>query len=441
MTEAVEERDSPKLEQFRPDLNPRPPTPPPFVHYERPSENHASKYVRKEAFSSSIRGPTIGFSQANAALLRHIAPDRPELVSSEIEIHSNVDSPRDDPSLKLPGIISEHQIKPESTKPDLKTKAVEVLNYLNYLPDASCEALPPSSRDRHQPPPLKDLLDDRIEHRAPSHNHLENEPPKSSDLRKFLITDPESKDSLPALRPPDDLNTRLPPIQTQLGQLAPGAPQTTTGPLSILLTGSYSLPPVTAVSSPPLARTETASWEPQRALAPPKIPASPYSHLSPVSSQDISAVSSPVSHPNYWRGTPKPNVRYLYDPPSTASAPATNYPTPTDQAPGSCESPYAPTPHGNGAPTSTGTFKCHHPGCTAPPFQTQYLLNSHANVHSQDRPHFCPIEGCSRGPGGKGFKRKNEMIRHGLVHNSPGYVCPFCPDQQHKYPRPDNLQR
>ncbi|KKK15710.1 hypothetical protein AOCH_007538, partial [Aspergillus ochraceoroseus] len=417
MTEAVEERDSPKLEQFRPDLNPRPPTPPPFVHYERPSENHASKYVRKEAFSSSIRGPTIGFSQANAALLRHIAPDRPELVSSEIEIHSNVDSPRDDPSLKLPGIISEHQIKPESTKPDLKTKAVEVLNYLNYLPDASCEALPPSSRDRHQPPPLKDLLDDRIEHRAPSHNHLENEPPKSSDLRKFLITDPESKDSLPALRPPDDLNTRLPPIQTQLGQLAPGAPQTTTDPLSILLTGSYSLPPVTAASSPPLARTETASWEPQRALAPPKIPASPYSHLSPVSSQDISAVSSPVSHPNYWRGTPKPNVRSWELRIAICSYSAWKR---------------GPNIHRDIQMPPSGVY--------GPPFQTQYLLNSHANVHSQDRPHFCPIEGCSRGPGGKGFKRKNEMIRHGLVHNSPGYVCPFCPDQQHKYPRPDNLQ-
>lgn len=62
-------------------------------------------------------------------------------------------------------------------------------------------------------------------------------------------------------------------------------------------------------------------------------------------------------------------------------------------------------------------------------------------MHSQDRPHFCPVEGCPRGVGGKGFKRKNEMMRHGLVHNSPGYVCPFCPDQQHKYPRPDNLQR
>ncbi|KAF2141971.1 uncharacterized protein K452DRAFT_200328, partial [Aplosporella prunicola CBS 121167] len=86
-------------------------------------------------------------------------------------------------------------------------------------------------------------------------------------------------------------------------------------------------------------------------------------------------------------------------------------------------------------------FKCDHPGCTAPPFQTQYLLNSHANVHSQARPHYCPVPGCSRAEGGKGFKRKNEMIRHGLVHESPGYVCPFCPERDHKYPRPDNLQR
>jgi hypothetical protein len=33
------------------------------------------------------------------------------------------------------------------------------------------------------------------------------------------------------------------------------------------------------------------------------------------------------------------------------------------------------------------------------------------------------------------------MIRHGIIHESPGYVCPFCPDREHKYPRPDNLQR
>lgn len=88
-----------------------------------------------------------------------------------------------------------------------------------------------------------------------------------------------------------------------------------------------------------------------------------------------------------------------------------------------------------------GTYVCTVKGCTAPAFQTQYLLNSHANVHSSARPHYCPVAGCSRSEGGKGFKRKNEMIRHGLVHDSPGYVCPFCPDRDHRYPRPDNLQR
>lgn len=92
-------------------------------------------------------------------------------------------------------------------------------------------------------------------------------------------------------------------------------------------------------------------------------------------------------------------------------------------------------------PEGIGAFICKFPGCKAPPFQTQYLLNSHANVHSSARPHYCPVKGCPRSEGGKGFKRKNEMIRHGLVHDSPGYVCPFCPDREHKYPRPDNLQR
>ncbi|KAJ4264724.1 hypothetical protein NW762_004967 [Fusarium torreyae] len=89
----------------------------------------------------------------------------------------------------------------------------------------------------------------------------------------------------------------------------------------------------------------------------------------------------------------------------------------------------------------SGSYTCTFSGCNAAPFQTQYLLNSHMNVHSSARPHYCPVKGCPRSEGGKGFKRKNEMIRHGLVHDSPGYVCPFCPDREHKYPRPDNLQR
>lgn len=61
--------------------------------------------------------------------------------------------------------------------------------------------------------------------------------------------------------------------------------------------------------------------------------------------------------------------------------------------------------------TADGSYQCLYQGCTAPPFQTQYLLNSHMNVHSETRTHFCHVEGCPHGPGGKGFKRKNEMIR------------------------------
>ena len=95
----------------------------------------------------------------------------------------------------------------------------------------------------------------------------------------------------------------------------------------------------------------------------------------------------------------------------------------------------------DGITNPQGGYVCPAPGCNASPFQTQYLLNSHANVHSSARPHYCPVPGCPRGEPGRGFKRKNEMIRHGLVHDSPGYVCPFCAEREHKYPRPDNLQR
>ncbi|CAG9979022.1 unnamed protein product [Clonostachys byssicola] len=116
---------------------------------------------------------------------------------------------------------------------------------------------------------------------------------------------------------------------------------------------------------------------------------------------------------------------------STISIPVPLSPSSIPTHPPPTESVIAPAP----------TYVCTFAGCKAPPFQTQYLLNSHANVHSSARPHYCPVQGCSRSEGGKGFKRKNEMIRHGLVHDSPGYVCPFCPDRDHRYPRPDNLQR
>ncbi len=141
------------------------------------------------------------------------------------------------------------------------------------------------------------------------------------------------------------------------------------------------------------------------------------------------------SHPSYWRTAPRGesmSTPSSYDISTPASvppgpSPAQSYPTPNVQDHrGSIDGSSTPQlingPLSANGPFSSSAFKCIHPGCTAAPFQTQYLLNSHANVHSSSRPHFCPVPDCPRGPGGKGFKRKNEMIRHGLVHQSPGYM-------------------
>ncbi|KAL8294251.1 hypothetical protein RB597_008008 [Gaeumannomyces tritici] len=174
----------------------------------------------------------------------------------------------------------------------------------------------------------------------------------------------------------------------------------------------------------------------------------------------LSVTSPPVSPGDFRRGDLPSPAAHLSGAPSpyyTHHVGPNGYPRHTDyssssatETPGSTGD-YAHTPAGPGGdgrmvpeaglPPSGGNFVCKWPGCNSLPFHTQYLLNSHMNVHSSARPHYCPVKGCPRSEGGKGFKRKNEMIRHGLVHDSPGYICPFCPDREHKYPRPDNLQR
>ena len=117
-----------------------------------------------------------------------------------------------------------------------------------------------------------------------------------------------------------------------------------------------------------------------------------------------------------------------HDAPIPASAsgpsPAQSYPMPNIQDHrGSVDGSLTPQPL-NGpvppnGPFASSLFKCTYSGCTAPPFQTQYLLKSHTYVHLSNRPHFCPVAECPRGLGGTGFKRKSEMIRHSLVHQSP----------------------
>lgn len=51
-------------------------------------------------------------------------------------------------------------------------------------------------------------------------------------------------------------------------------------------------------------------------------------------------------------------------------------------------------------------YKCLVPRCTAKPFRSKSLLDSHKVVHSDARPYSCPIRGCLQS-----FNRKNEMRR------------------------------
>lgn len=154
-----------------------------------------------------------------------------------------------------------------------------------------------------------------------------------------------------------------------------------------------------------------------------------YSQSSPNSGMSPPGV--PGHQHNFWRpGTRDGSIstpsEYTSAPASNSTAPssiltqspATSYPTPAatvsdqsrlnsqDDSMDIIPQQLGMQPHG-----ILPTFKCTVDGCSAPPFQTQYLLNSHMNVHSESRPHFCPVKDCPRGPGGQGFKRKNEMIR------------------------------
>lgn len=260
-----------------------------------------------------------------------------------------------------------------------------------------------------------------------------------SYLRRSIITAPSSMGdgALPPLQmdsPKSDISARsLPSISAQLGDLKK-----------------------LSTERPPYPESDICSPRSHSSVYPGSPPAG-MPRLPPISASHASPPLSP--HDSYPRniGSPTslstPSSQYHF-------ASSTNWPhrpnadyssSGTGETPGTDHS--ASTPATSAAsvadlmsldnisnPMGPG-YQCTEPGCNAPPFQTQYLLNSHANVHSSARPHYCPVPGCPRGETGKGFKRKNEMIRHGLVHDSPGYVCPFCPEREHKYPRPDNLQR
>ncbi|KAI1106860.1 hypothetical protein F4804DRAFT_270620 [Jackrogersella minutella] len=253
-----------------------------------------------------------------------------------------------------------------------------------------------------------------------------------------VLMHPNNVRSPPGLSPPTG-HGELPPIQ----EVSPKSDTSSHDPLPSIR--STLLEQLTGPSKD-LAMRGGPQYPHSPPGGPQRIPGIPGSHASPpISPNDAYRHQSSIPSPAHTI----PGLSPFYP---TSNNAASYHRSNLDYSSGS----NTDTPSGDGSTPATsitermsidnmtnpvGAFVCTVPNCNAPPFQTQYLLNSHANVHSSARPHYCSVKGCPRSEGGKGFKRKNEMIRHGLVHDSPGYVCPFCPDREHKYPRPDNLQR
>ncbi|ETN43449.1 uncharacterized protein HMPREF1541_02608 [Cyphellophora europaea CBS 101466] len=317
-----------------------------------------------------------------------------------------------------------------------------------------------------RPPPLRPSLAPRQE------GFVEDSLAKSPLLSKFTIDERngDPNNTLAAMqttsppRPsvgPQEGRQTLPSLTTALSDA--GSPFSAPSPYlsrSASSTFGHPLSSISSAMSPPNYSSNPSLWTTSRKqtnststpsdyAASASTPQSAWTTQSPAGSL-TTPLSSTSSHP----APPPPSAAQpgsIAEPTltTTASGPLlspTHQPLPSDHSANSSISISSPTAALSTAAAAqaaslNGIFRCSMPGCTAVPFQTQYLLNSHMNVHSDQRPHFCPVRDCPRGPGGQGFKRKNEMIRHGLVHTSPGYTCPFCPDQTHRYPRPDNLQR
>jgi hypothetical protein len=312
------------------------------------------------------------------------------------------------------GVIR-HDRGPESSQAFTKPGLPAARSALNVIP-------PP----RQPRPPL--LISHERPQAVEERSRDEDSTPISPTLAKYAMnpSDADPETILPAMQksPPRSASAHSPEGTQSLPSL-----HTTLSGLSDPGINGINAPspfPPSAGHSPPFVRHSTFS---SQTTGP--SPAS-YSHPSP--SMSPHGYPGQASHPSYWRRAPTdgsmstPSTYEASTPASiSGAASAQSYPTPNVQDHrGSVEGSSTPQlingPLPANGPFTSSTFKCTYPGCTAPPFQTQYLLNSHANVHSSNRPHFCPVADCPRGPGGKGFKRKNEMIRHGLVHQSPGYI-------------------
>lgn len=364
---------------------------PPFV---RQSDSDTENCAKGTPGRS--RKPHLPESQAqtrygDSLLINYLAPDRPDIAEHARRYPLTEGSPKqttdgkvadgkdstqseDAPALRQGGNLKRDGNKSPSPRnnlppPPLPPMSVGVKNELV------------SPRQRPVLPSLQ------APGRRPSVDRPRLSPPHGASTQ--TSPDIKSRVSLPSLpslhSPPSSCagpspdigsgnNQVLPSIHSALSALSNEFPPPRPNPL----------PPPYSYPGSAASRNDSSHDRQLPQLLPHQIPPSPFSHFSPVSVKDASNNPSPASQPSFWQRPPvrppPPEPHHQAAPydvsPMTAKSPATSYPTPTEQVaatPGTNERTSFSQPSANGGPI-TGSYKCTHPGCTAPPFQTQYLL-------------------------------------------------------------------
>lgn len=319
---------------------------PPFLRSSVDNKGTSSDSSRK----SQPNLPGSGIAQGSAVLINHLDRNRPDV--AEYEINNPV----------------RREFTPEDRDDFARIAQSAARNALKLLPSES--SVSKDNASKHDPPRDGNPIQEPQHEQGPPPQLPPPLPSIGATRREPLSLKQlaSNQDLLPAIQQPPSVFSRspenqhsLPPLQSALPELSHVPPKDS----RVNGVSPYSLHPITGPS--PRAELPREYQIP----GPPQAPLSPYSTRSPASSKDPSIVPSPVSQPTYKRPPHKPTIPYVTSPyqvPPHAKSPVTSYPTPTD--PPTTES-YDDTSMSGAVP---GSFKCPYPGCTAPPFQTQYLL-------------------------------------------------------------------
>lgn len=468
---------SPPLEEVKPNLGPRPDTPPPLVPYE-PSSSDSSEPGGEGEQSRSPRSRKrrkgrARASQSDRVLISYLDNNRPDISTyagkHALDSHSESEGepspeefqrPRDSrrnhmriqdhlihnapPVVHMQSMVivekaptsNERNDFPMVERPDnisgarqipnpttSSTRLPKCLAPLKHEAPASLKAEESRRNEWDVRPPLPQL-DLRKSPRALTSGD-EDSIVKSPALGRYTIQ-PQDPDAiiLPAL------HNKSPPRSSPAG--SPETRQTLPSIRNLTIphfndSGFMSfagMSPMLNRPSPHMTETPVSYLHsPNSAMSPPEHP-SRYSWRSSTRDSSISTSSEYASTPSVTGSTPASSIVLAQSPAashlgSLSTLPEQEPSIAQEEQPQPQPAPPAPSPEPSTAPADwppenhllAGPYKCTFEGCNAIPFQTQYLLSSHMNVHSNQRPHFCPVKGCPRGVGGQGFKRKNEMIR------------------------------